>query len=334
MKVWSRCLIAVLLLQGSALAQPTAGQADEAKTRASALMQEATRAYQAGRYTEALSGFEQAYALFPSPRILFNLGQASERLGRYAEATEAFERFLSAAGNAPTQARAEAERSLEEMRDKVGQVEMVCGVGGAEVMIDGRSFGRTPLARTLVVAVGPHQVVVQKEGFAPFLRRIEAVGGTIARVEVQLVALPPAPAPVSTAPPPSTRAPALVQPLAPAPAAPPSPTLSRKVAIGALVSAPLLAGTGLVFGSLARGQAERINSACQDGCAGAEIVENDRARRRYGTTQWVLLGTAAAAVTGGALLYFLAPPRSPGEPAAVGLMLNGGGAQLALGARF
>ena len=66
----------------------------ESRLKAQALLREGTQHYQRGEYVDALELFQQAYAAFPSPKLLFNIGQASRELGRSVDAIEAFEEFL------------------------------------------------------------------------------------------------------------------------------------------------------------------------------------------------------------------------------------------------
>ena len=52
-------------------------------------------AYAEGRYEEALASFKEAYELSGRPQLLFNISNAAERLGRYAEAVDALEKYLA-----------------------------------------------------------------------------------------------------------------------------------------------------------------------------------------------------------------------------------------------
>ncbi len=55
---------------------------------------EAGRAhFDAGRYEDALEEFMRAYEVSERPELLYNVGLAHERLGNYAEAADALERF-------------------------------------------------------------------------------------------------------------------------------------------------------------------------------------------------------------------------------------------------
>jgi len=58
------------------------------------LYKKGDRAYAEGRYEDAVAAFEKAYALSGRSLLLFNLGNAYERLQRYQDAADALERYL------------------------------------------------------------------------------------------------------------------------------------------------------------------------------------------------------------------------------------------------
>lgn len=67
------------------------------KDREARLMFEAGRsAYDAGRFTDALKSFQRAYELSQRPALLYNVGQAADRLREDEIALDAFERFVQA----------------------------------------------------------------------------------------------------------------------------------------------------------------------------------------------------------------------------------------------
>jgi tetratricopeptide (TPR) repeat protein len=86
---------------GTAMAVPTAayGQVKTEKAandqRARELFQKGDTAYAEGRYEEALGAFSEAYELSGRAQLLFNVSNALERLGRYQEAVDALEKYLS-----------------------------------------------------------------------------------------------------------------------------------------------------------------------------------------------------------------------------------------------
>lgn len=58
------------------------------------LYADAKVAYDAGKFEEALAGFQAAYTHAPLPGFLFNLGQCERQLGHYDRAIFFFERYL------------------------------------------------------------------------------------------------------------------------------------------------------------------------------------------------------------------------------------------------
>jgi tetratricopeptide (TPR) repeat protein len=91
-------------------------------------------AYEAGRFEEALEQFRAAYEAAPRPLLLYNVGQAADRLRRDDEALEAFDAFLAAVGpNDPNYAPIEARvRAIRAARAAHGDVPPAGPAGGRE----------------------------------------------------------------------------------------------------------------------------------------------------------------------------------------------------------
>lgn len=70
-----------------------ATEASDAKARE--LYKQGDRAYAEGRYEEALAKFEEAHRLSGRPLLLFNIGNAQERLGMLEEAADNLEKYIS-----------------------------------------------------------------------------------------------------------------------------------------------------------------------------------------------------------------------------------------------
>ncbi len=68
----------------------------------------------------------------------------------------------------------------------VGSVLLVIAEKGAEVKVDGKVVGRTPLEGPLRLRQGPHTVTVSKPGFAPVEKQIEVKAGGDQRVSIDL----------------------------------------------------------------------------------------------------------------------------------------------------
>ena len=86
-------VLGAVLGAAPAYAQPR--QTDPKDQRAKDLFAKGDSAYAEGRYEEALASFQEAYTLSGRPQLLFNVSNALERLGRYAEAVDALDRYLA-----------------------------------------------------------------------------------------------------------------------------------------------------------------------------------------------------------------------------------------------
>jgi tetratricopeptide (TPR) repeat protein len=181
-------IVAALLLAGAATARAAESDTNRAAAElARGKAVEAEKLYEERDYRAALRKLEEAFALYPSPKIHYNFGLVHRALLREVEALEAFEKFLAEASDAGAEDRATATRHVAELRAAVGVLEITCDTAGAEVFVDGRSGGTTPLARALRVAPGPHQVVIHKAGVPfPYTQRIDAVAGAVVRVDARL----------------------------------------------------------------------------------------------------------------------------------------------------
>ncbi len=90
-----RCAAALALVTlalGASTARAQAGSA--ADQQALALYEQGSAAYTEGRYEDAVRAFSDAYRLSPRPLLLYNLANAYERIGRYAEAVQMLEGYL------------------------------------------------------------------------------------------------------------------------------------------------------------------------------------------------------------------------------------------------
>ena len=119
--------------------------------RARELYKQGDRAYAEGRYKEALEKFQAAHRLSGRPLLLFNIGNALERLGRFEKAADTLEKYTSYAEKseldvlekriANLRKRAEAERKrIEEAkaREREREDERL------EKQLDARESKQTP----------------------------------------------------------------------------------------------------------------------------------------------------------------------------------------------
>jgi tetratricopeptide (TPR) repeat protein len=165
--------------------------APDVAERAAVLKKRGDEAMDSLHYEDALAAYSEAYALAKDPALLYNRGRVLQARSDYPAALEAFEQF---ARDAPPAMRARVpklQQLLAEIRSKVAKVEIVVNVAGARVSVRERPAGTAPLATPLALNAGPATVEVAADGYAPYRREVDLVGGETTRVDVALVAARP-----------------------------------------------------------------------------------------------------------------------------------------------
>lgn len=104
-----------------AAAPPALAVSPDDAAVAKAAYDEGVGAFRGQDYETALAHFERAYALDPSPILLYNMARANEELGRPAASIERFEQYLEAAPDASD--RGDVERRVRVMRAIVENIE-------------------------------------------------------------------------------------------------------------------------------------------------------------------------------------------------------------------
>lgn len=166
------------------LAAPPRAAANEARER----FLRGEEAYARGDFETAIAEWEGAYARDPRPRLLYNLAQAYERVGRLQDAARALEGYLEAASTDDAMAeRAKARLGFIRARIERTSIRLVGGMAEAEVFLDGGRVGVLPLPDPLPVAPGEHHVEVRSEG-ARFATRVMVPEGQTLEVPIVLTA--------------------------------------------------------------------------------------------------------------------------------------------------
>lgn len=148
---------------------------------------------EAGEFEQALAEYEQAQRLRPTFRLHRHMGRVCQALGRYADALEHYELYLSQG-----EARVEPEfRSLvtsaiEEVRDRVTELH-ITAPEGATIIIDNIPVGIAPLTTSPIVDEGRHQLEVRLEEFRDHNQEFEAQGGEELSLEIELDPILPEP---------------------------------------------------------------------------------------------------------------------------------------------
>lgn len=159
-----------------------------AKDRASALLAAGNALLDQGQFVEALTQFEAAYAIFPSPKLHYNIAQTLHELGRPLEALAQYEAFL--AGVAREEMAAQRELANQRVFDLQGEIAMLalqCSSAGAAVSVDGKPSGETPLPAPLRLMPGRHVILVDKPGFERHVLEMDLAAGTTVVERVELL---------------------------------------------------------------------------------------------------------------------------------------------------
>jgi hypothetical protein len=281
----------------------------EAKAQAQALLKEGANHYDQGDLATAIEKFEQAYAAYPSPKLLFNIGQAARGLGRLDDAMDAFSRFLQDDGEAAADMRAEALTQVAQLQSKLARLQVRCEVVDADISLDGKPVGKAPLKQIVWAMPGSHELTAQHPRMRPDLKRVEALAGTVLSVSLapEPVAKPeakPALAALAGLPEISRAEPsqALQVGLAREPPRTRGWWLGRKWTWVAASSAVIFAGGATAFGLSMQSKYDSLDRSCGKGSASPDgaylgcspsAVDAATFRKNMANTFWGLTGAAA-----------------------------------------
>ena len=319
----------------AAAAAPRSAPAD-ATAQAKVHFRRGSELYRQARYREAIAEFQEAYRLRPHGVIHFNLAQCHERLGDIPAALQSYHEYLRAVPDAEDRKTVLAAIANLEARlgaSGVQQLLVYSDPTGAEVLVDGQSRGRTPLA--LVLPHGSHSVSLVKPGYRTTTRQAVLspqvsveMDVALQRLEAGAVPLPPPPAalspapgaaPIGAGPAPGPVTPSAASPegergrgaatakaphSATAPAPPPRPSGPRpRVWTWVAASAAAVAlGTGVYYGVSARSAQRNLMNGAPDTPTADRWASQAKSRARTAT---VLYGVGGAAAAGAGALFFV-----------------------------
>jgi hypothetical protein len=188
----SASLAATLLLTaiapGAALAQPAPAAPPAAgSTAAIAAGDKATRAKD---YATALTQYQTAQQTVPSARAEMGVADALYNLGRLGEAYDTYNDVQTTyAGKLRPDEKALSTNRLKELAKKTGYLSIRVSEAGADVQVDGKPFGTSPVPTLVRVLTGTHQVHISKAGFNPFDGNAEVAADGKAVVDATLGAV-------------------------------------------------------------------------------------------------------------------------------------------------
>ncbi|MCX5745043.1 MAG: hypothetical protein NT062_21360 [Proteobacteria bacterium] len=159
------------------------------KTDAKALLQSGLKLFTAKDYLGALAVFRDAYARFPSAKILLNIATTLTRLERKADAANAYQRYLDAPDHDPAK-QAEVTKVLAELDRAVGTLELTVSPDDAEVQIDDDAWLASKAARRYRVARTDVVVRARLAGYKSSEQPAHVGVGEQRAVAVALVVIP------------------------------------------------------------------------------------------------------------------------------------------------
>ncbi len=143
--------------------------------------------FKAGDNEGALENFLASYKARPHAKVKFNIGICLYKLGRYAEAGNAVEEFLAKESAEFQKAMVDSVLEfLQEVRRKAGIVQVEVDEEGAEVWIDGKSLGMSPLASGIYVDPGDHELDIRARDGRKWSGKVKVGAGETRVVNVTL----------------------------------------------------------------------------------------------------------------------------------------------------
>jgi tetratricopeptide (TPR) repeat protein len=164
----------------SAPTRPPAPNVDAARE----LDQQGVTAFKEGRYRDALVFFREARRLGGPSSELWNIARCYQRLDEGEEAMKAIDEYL-AQPDVTAEEKNDAQREGQLLRARPSSLAIVSTPNGASVVIDGQSFGATPLSTEILP--GSHTIILRSGGKEE-RRQVEAKFGRALVVQVDFAA--------------------------------------------------------------------------------------------------------------------------------------------------
>lgn len=296
-----------------------AAAADQART----LFQKGTDLFAGEKYEEAVEAFRAAYAVRPSWKLLFNIGQAEAAARRYGQALEAFEQYLAEAGDEISLERQqEVQNEARRLREMVGTL-MVTAPSGAMILVDDLERGTAPMPDGILVSAGVShglKAVIDGKVVAESEARVR-VGASVT-VDLNGTTDSPA-APVGAASKTESSRELHVSQDAIDKSSPNERSHRlRNVGIALLATGGAIVAGGAITGGLALKKENELKDRCMEGDV-CDDSQQDRidSRDALGITSTVLFSAGAAAVVAG-IVFLAVSKKSRAERVSVAPLLH------------
>lgn len=169
-------------------AKPAAAGGAATPTSVEELFLKGVDLYSAQRWVEAEAAFLEVWRVQKTYDVAANLGTTEYRLEKWRDAAE---HLAFAVRNWPVAAKAEAreiaKQRFEEVRAKVAAVTITVNVAGADVLVDGKSIGTSPLGADMFLDPGAHRVEARLRGYKTGSTTVQASAGETHAAKIELV---------------------------------------------------------------------------------------------------------------------------------------------------
>lgn len=303
--------LAILSTPGLATANPP-HDASKHFQRGVALFNEAD-------YRGALVEFKRAYAIAPNALALYNVGQTQFQLQDYAAALTTFRAYIAEASPSNPQ-HAEALRNVEVLKARVGTIAITTVPPGADIVVDNRPVGKTPIEQPVLVSIGHRKVTATMAGRPSVSRDVDVAADDSVSVTLELPASSEPPAAMTV------RVPQDVSP---------SASNGSTLRVVGWVSTGVLAAGAITFGVLANQESSALSKEKGAFPASSTTLNHDANL----TTAYSIVAdslTAAALVIGGITLFstLTSGPSTPSRGSAGSLRVGIGPASLRVDGTF
>ena len=181
---WAIGLTLLFTARGAIAQTPPPSEQTEAYTR----FEKGLALLNEGAVEAALAEFLASRKLEPTRGNTQNAAVCLNRLGRYDEALDLLEDLLRESATLDEADRRRVMAQADELRKRVGSVEVDTLEPGAFVLVDGRLRGKTPLSNPVRLAAGSHGVKIVGEGLEPYETRVDVAGQQRVVLSPRLVA--------------------------------------------------------------------------------------------------------------------------------------------------
>lgn len=165
------------------------GVSQEQQDQALQLFQDGNKLLELAVFGPAVAKYRIAIEIWDHPAIHYNMALAHNSLGSHAEAYHGLEQALryNGQGLRPDERR-QARKMIDQLRGKVGQVQVVCEQSDVAVTFDGESLVTCPGTVTRWALIGERQIVASKPNHVQVNRAVTIASGKRTTVEIRLIA--------------------------------------------------------------------------------------------------------------------------------------------------